>query len=321
VIGAVGFAAVGLAEPRVLGVGYEVIGDILQSRLTLGTVAVLAGAKLVAWWMALASGTSGGTLAPILLVSAGFGSLFGALAERLVPSLGVTPAACALVAMAAVFGAATRASFTGIVFVFELTGDYQAIVPLMIATVLADLVAAVLLEESLMTDKLARRGLRVSMEYEVDLLKTIAVGDIMTTDVETLPDTATVGLARDRMASGHHSAYPVVSQDGIPVAIVTRGDLLREGADDAVALLQHCARDLVTVSPHDLAVVALQLMLEESVEHVPVLEQSRLVGIVTRTDLLRVRSSRIAHERTEAGVLLQLAKRMTRRLSPDQPCR
>src|SRR5205814_6753926 len=161
IVGAAAFASVGLIAPRALGVGYDAITDVLSNRLALGTLAVLALIKLLAWWLALASGTSGGTLAPMLLISAGFGSLFGSAANHLFPGIGVSEGAFALVAMAAVFGAATRASFASILFVFELTGDYKAILPLMVATVLADLVAEMLLKDSLMTEKLSRRGLRV----------------------------------------------------------------------------------------------------------------------------------------------------------------
>ncbi|MEY2591226.1 MAG: hypothetical protein QOJ67_3210 [Acidimicrobiaceae bacterium] len=179
VIGAALFASIGLIAPRTLGVGYDVITDMLSNRLALGTIALLALVKLVVWWVALGSGTSGGTLAPLLLISAGFGNLFGAGAEHLFPSIGVSRGAFALVAMAAVFGAATRATFTSIVFVFELTGDYKAILPLMLAAVLADLVATAVLHDSLMTEKLSRRGLRVHAEYEVDPLHTVWVRDLM----------------------------------------------------------------------------------------------------------------------------------------------
>src|SRR5262249_46633441 len=145
---------------------------------------------LVAWWLALGSGTSGGTLAPILLVAGSFGSLFGLLAERLQPGLHLAPGAFALVAMAAVFGASTRATFTSIVFLFELTRDYQIILPLMLASVLADLVAMALMRESLMTEKLVRRGLRVHGDYEVDVLRTMTVGELMTRAVQTIPSDA-----------------------------------------------------------------------------------------------------------------------------------
>ncbi|MGZ4735445.1 MAG: chloride channel protein, partial [Acidimicrobiia bacterium] len=122
-IGAVAFATIGLAVPEVLGVGYGVINDILAGKIAVGTLAVLLVAKLGAWWAALGSGTSGGTLAPILLISGAFGSLLGTLANHLVPGLHISPGAMALVAMAATFGAATRATFTAIVFAFELTQD------------------------------------------------------------------------------------------------------------------------------------------------------------------------------------------------------
>ncbi|HEY8201120.1 MAG TPA: chloride channel protein, partial [Actinomycetota bacterium] len=161
VIGAVGFALVGLVVPRALGVGYDAIGDVLANRLTLTALAILAAAKLLAWWIALGSGTSGGTLAPLLLVGGGFGSILGDLATRAFPGLHLAPGAVALVSMAAVFGSATGATFASIVFLFELTGDYRIILPLMLATVVAHLVARSLLRETLMTEKLVRRGLPV----------------------------------------------------------------------------------------------------------------------------------------------------------------
>jgi H+/Cl- antiporter ClcA len=179
VLGAVVFASIGLIEPRTLGVGYDVITGALANRFALTTLAVLAIVKLLVWWIALGSGTSGGTLAPILLISAGFGGLFGNAAVHLFPHIGVSAGAFALVAMAAVFGAATRATLTSMIFVFELTGDYKAILPLMLATVLAELVASAFLEHSLMTEKLARRGLRVHGDYEVDVLRTHTVGEVM----------------------------------------------------------------------------------------------------------------------------------------------
>ncbi len=155
IIGALGFAAVGLVVPRALGVGYDTINDILANRIAVGVLAVLLAGKLIAWWIALGSGTSGGTLAPILLVSGAFGGMLGALVNDLVPGLHVSPGAVALVAMAATFGSATRATFTAIVFAFELTRDYHAILPIMLAAVIADLVAGALLDHGLMTEKLA----------------------------------------------------------------------------------------------------------------------------------------------------------------------
>jgi CIC family chloride channel protein len=302
IIGAAGFAAVGLVVPRALGVGYGAIGDVLATRLAVGTVAALGIAKLVAWWVALASGTSGGTLAPLLLISGCFGTLVGSAVNDVVPSLHVSPGAFALVAMAATFGASVKATFTAIVFVFELTRDYQIILPLMLASVVAELVASALLADSLMTEKLTRRGLHVGGDYAVDVLATTSVAEVMTTEVETLGADATVRDAVQRLTKGHHGAFPVVDSDGQCVGIVAREDLLTadpeaDGPVDTVA-----SSDLVTVSPSDTLLVALELIFAADVGHLPVLDDRRLVGMLTRTDILRARSRQLDLERPQPGL-------------------
>jgi H+/Cl- antiporter ClcA len=301
VIGAFGFSLVGLGVPRALGVGYDAISDTLLGRIALGSIALLGLAKLVAWWVALASGTSGGTLAPILLIGASFGALVGHAANSVAPGLHVDPGAFALVAMAATFGAAARAPFTSIVFIFELTGNYQVILPLMLATVLADLVASGLMTESLMTEKLARRGLTVRGDYEVDVMRTTSVAKIMTTAVEALPADATIGDAMERFLASPHGAYPLVDGSGACTGIVTRGDLLRQGVECDAPVTTIATTDPVTVVPKTLALDALHVMLQDGVEHLPVVTDGRLVGICTRTDLLRTRLEQLELERSQPG--------------------
>ena len=300
-IGALGFSCVGLAVPRALGVGYDQISDVLNGRLAVGALAVLALAKLVAWWVALASGTSGGTLAPILLISGCFGALFGHLAQS-VPGVHASVGAFALVAMAATFGAATRATFTSIVFMFELTRDYNAILPLMLATVLAVLVASAVSHESIMTEKLTRRGLRVPSDYHADILRTTDVGTVMTTDVQTVHCNVSVGEVAQRFRSNGHSAYPVVDDDGRCVGMISRGDLLDAGdwTDDS-RVSAAAASDVVFVTSRTTVHEALERMLEEQVEHLPVVDDGRLVGICTRTDILHARRTQFAHEQREPG--------------------
>ncbi len=298
-IGAVGFATVALFVPRVLGVGYDSIGDILDERLALGTVAALGAGKLVAWWLALGSGTSGGTLAPVLMISASFGTVVGSGINHALPGPDVALGAFAVVAMAATFGAATQATFTAMVFVFELTRDYDVILPLMLATVVADLVYSAVNDDSLMTEKLRRRGLRIGRHYAADPFASASVESIMTRRVDTLDAACTVGAARDRFAGGRHGAYPVLD-GGRLVGIVARGDLLELDADDSAPLIDHTTRDVVTARPGDSAHDALRLMVDEHVEHVPVVDDDRLVGICTRTDLLKVRRSQLDLERRPA---------------------
>jgi chloride channel protein, CIC family len=299
-IGAIGFATVGLFVPRALGVGYDVIGDVLDSRLAVGTVAALAVGKLLAWWLALGSGTSGGTLAPILLISASFGSVVGSGLNEVLPGSDVALGAFAIVAMAATFGAATQATFTAIVFVFELTRDYDIILPLMLATVVADLVYSAVNEDSLMTEKLRRRGLRIGRHYGVDPFSSARVADIMTAPVDTLPADATVQEARRRFAAGGHGAYPIVA-DGRIAGIVSRGDVLREpDLDDEAPMLDHASRQVVSLRPDDTAQTALRVMLDEQIEHVPVVDiDGQLVGICTRTDLLKVRRRQLDLEQIQ----------------------
>lgn len=299
-IGAVGFAVVGLFVPRVLGVGYDAIGDVLNARVAIGTAAALAIGKLVAWWLALGSGTSGGTLAPILLISSAFGLVVGSGLNHVLPGPDIALGAYAVVAMAATFGAATQATFTAIVFVFELTRDYEVILPLMLATVIADLVYSAVNEDSIMTEKLRRRGLLVGRHYGVDPFSNTRVRDIMTTTVDTVTPTATVGDLRARFAAGGHSAYPVVDGNARLVGIVRRDDLLADPAADDAPVGRDETRDVVAVQPADRAQAVLRVMLDEQVEHVPVVDGTGvLVGICTRSDLLELRRRQLALERLD----------------------
>jgi chloride channel protein, CIC family len=301
VIGGAAFGIIGLFVPRALGVGYDVIGDILAGHIAVGALTVLVLAKLAAWWLALGSGTSGGTLAPLLLISGGFGSLIGTAVDYLVPSAHVSPGAFALVAMAATFGAAVRATFTAIVFCFELTRDYEAILPLMLAGVVAQLVAGALLTESLMTQKLARRGLRVRSDYEADVLASVTVDAVMTRSVATLPATVTIGEARDRFARGGHGAYPMLDGDGHCVAILARHDLLLSDDLADEPALTIASRDVVTIAPDASLLTALSRLLDEEIGHLPVVASGQLVGMCTRTDILRARQRQLAAELRQPG--------------------
>ena len=301
IIGAVGFALIGLFVPRALGVGYDAISDVLRGRLALGALAALAAAKLAAWWVALGSGTSGGTLAPLLLISGAFGSLVGTLFQHLVPSAHVAPGAFALVAMAAAFGASIRATFTAIVFLFELTRDYQIILPLMLASVLAELVATALTRDSLMTEKLTRRGLRVQGDYEADVLQTTMVADVMTQPVVVVSDTATIAVARQMLESDDHDALPVVTDSGRCIAMVSRRDLLPGGLDPSRPVTDAVGCDVVTVPPDASVLEALHHMLEDGVGHLPVVDGDRLVGICTRSDILRARLRQFQREHLQPG--------------------
>ncbi|MFT3855383.1 MAG: chloride channel protein [Ilumatobacteraceae bacterium] len=302
VIGALIFGVVGLFEPRALGVGYDVISDVLLDRIAAVALLGLAVAKLLAWWFALGSGTSGGTLAPLLLISGAFGNLFGTVVHHVAPGVGIAPGAFALVAMAATFGAAVGATFASIVFLFELTRDYQIILPLMLASVIAEVVAGALMHETLMTEKLSRRGVHLQSDYGVDVLARVTVGEVMTTAVHTLTPTATIREARRRIEHDGHGAYPIVDETGRCLGIIAREDLidLDPAADDEPAM-RFASTDVVSVAPDVPLVTALQVLLDERIGHLPVTADGRLVGMCTRTDVLGARRRAFDEEDPQPG--------------------
>ena len=302
ILGAIGFACVGLVVPRALGVGYDTINAVLANKLTIGALGTLLVAKMFAWWVALGSGTSGGTLAPILLMSGAFGSLLGALINNIDPRLHLSPGAVALVAMAATFGAATRATFTAIVFAFELTRDYRSILPIMLATVIADIVAGALIDHGLMTEKLARRGLHVPLDYQPDYLQATRVRAAMVTEVAVLNATDNVADARRTLDGTLHSAYPLVDENERCVGIVSRGDLLGADVTPDMLLSRIAGPDVVAVTPDDTLLTALERIINEEVEHLPVLDTDQhIVGLCPRTDILRARSQHLSAEDSQEG--------------------
>ena len=179
-IGALGLGIIGYFVPRVLGVGYDTISDILNANLALKVLIVVMVAKAVALVISLGSGTSGGLLAPMFMSSAALGGVFAMGMNEVFPAAHLSAGAFALVAMGAVFGAASRAAFSFIVFAFEITRDYNSVLPLMLVTVIADGVAILLMPRaSIMTEKLIRRGLRIHQDYETDVLQQMVVSETM----------------------------------------------------------------------------------------------------------------------------------------------
>ena len=229
-IGAVAFTTIGLAVPGSLSVGYWAISDAVNGRFLLGAAAALCVAKLFSWWIALASNTSGGTLAPIFLIGATMGETVGIGFAHLFPSLHVAPAAFALVAMGASFGVAARAPLTGAVFAIEVTGAIHLLIPMLLALGIAEVVGELALTERLMTDKLVRRGFRVEFDTEVDPFRTAVAGQAM----DPLPEepAAVAGRSVDRFSYlrdalaiflvEKDATSVVVTEGGKPVGVIAR---------------------------------------------------------------------------------------------------
>ncbi len=233
IIGAIGFSAIGLAVPGSLSVGYWAITDAVNGRFLLGAAAALFVAKLFSWWIALASNTSGGTLAPIFLVGATMGEMLGVGFAHLFPSLHIASGAFALVAMGATFGAAARAPLTGAVFAVEVTGAVHLLIPMLLALGIAEVITELGLAERLMTDKLVRRGFRIEFDAEVDPYRTAVAGQAMdplpaTNGPHLGPSVDCFSYLRDALAIflAHPEAERVtVTQDGVPVGVISRATM------------------------------------------------------------------------------------------------
>jgi chloride channel protein, CIC family len=294
-IGALGLGIIGLFVPRVLGVGYDTISDILNNDLALKLLILIAVFKALALVISLGSGTSGGLLAPMFMSSAALGGVFAMAMNFIFPAAHLSPGAYALVAMAAVFGAASRATFAFIVFAFEITRDYNAILPLMLGCVIADMIAIRFLPASIMTMKLTRRGLSVPDYYEAGVLSIVRVGEVMRTDVLPIPPEMTVGELAERISRrepGFNLTEGLPIADGKLLGIVTQGDLLRALEKDpqgSTKVIDAGSTKLICAYPDELAFDALYRMLQNNIGRLPVIsreDSGRLIGYLNRASLL-----------------------------------
>jgi H+/Cl- antiporter ClcA len=319
-IGALGLGVIGYFVPRVLGVGYDTISDILNNNLALKLLILIAVFKALALVISLGSGTSGGLLAPMFMSSAALGGVFAMVMNWIFPSAHLSPGAYALVAMAAVFGAASRATFAFIVFAFEITRDYNAILPLMLGCVIADLIALRYLPSSIMTEKLARRGLSVPEEYEAGALKVVRVGEVMRKDIQPIPTDMTVGELDGRMARGQPGlnltqGLPIATSDGKLLGIVTQGDLLRALEADPqgkISVVEAGTRNPIIAYPDEVVFDALFRTLQNNVGRLPVVSREnpdQMVGYLNRSSILSAWTRQMEEEGLrEHGWLAQFLK-------------
>ena len=300
-VGALGLGVIGYFVPRVLGVGYDTIGDILNGSLAWRLLVIVMLAKAVALAVSLGSGTSGGLLAPCFMWSAAMGGIFAMIVNHFFPGANLSPGAFALVAMGAVFGAASRATFTFIIFAFEITRDYNSVLPLMLVSVIADGIAMLLMpNSSIMTEKLARRGLHVHQDYEADILAQTRVEETMDQDLPTIPADAKVGVLAERIAQhdalvARHEALLILDQAGKLAGIITRGDLLRALAQDAsgaMSVLEVGSSRLIVTYPDELISEAASKMLRYDIGRLPVVDRAdhgKPVGYLSRSGVMAAR--------------------------------
>jgi chloride channel protein, CIC family len=307
-IGALALGIIGYFVPRVFGVGYDTIGDILNGQLAWKLLLVVMIAKFAALVISLGSGTSGGLLAPTFMWSAAMGGLFAMVANHVFPGAHLSPGAFALVAMGAVFGAASRAAFSFIIFAFEITRDYNSVLPLMLVAVIADGVAMLFMpSSSIMTEKLARRGLRVHQDYEADALTQVTVAETMEKYPPVIAADTKVGVLAERIAQHdpavvRRQALLILDKTDKLVGIITRGDVLRALDKDpsgAMTVQEAGRTHLVVTYPDELVSEAAAKLLRFDIGRLPVVDRTderKVVGYLGRAAILAARLRRFNDE-------------------------
>ncbi len=280
---------IGFFAPHTLGVGYDNIERMVSGTLSGRALFVLCACKLVSWLFSLGSGTSGGTLAPLLTIGGGVGAATAAALGWLVPSAAIDTRLGALVGMAALFAGASRAPLTSVVFAFEATRQPLGLLPLLGGCAAAYLLSCLSMRTSIMTEKIARRGRPIPSEYVADALEQVLVGDVALRPVVSLRVEQLVADVQDWLRAGSadatHHGYPVAEATGRVIGVVTQRDVF--AAPSSTRAVQALVRrPLVAIRPSATLREAADTMLRENVGRLPVLEGDRLVGMVTRSDLL-----------------------------------
>jgi CIC family chloride channel protein len=306
-VGALAVGVVGYFYPRTLGVGYYNIAEFLSfgsvgtpANLTVSFVALLCVMKFISWAIALGSGTSGGTLAPLFTIGGGLGVLLGSAGSYLLPHAGIDPRVAALVGMAAIFAGASRALLASVIFAFETTLQPLGLLPLLGGCSASFLVSALLMRNTIMTEKIARRGVRVPAEYAADFLDQVLVREVASGKPVTLRQVQTLGEVRSWIASRgpgtSHQGFPVVDEAGIVVGVVTRRHLLDPDVPDSRPLNTLITRAPIVVYADSTLRAAADHMVQHDIGRLPVVERHRpgnVVGFVTRSDLLSAHRRRL----------------------------
>jgi chloride channel protein, CIC family len=299
-IGGLAIGLGGLVFPQALGVGYDTIGALLQGSVTTRVILGVLLVKWFIWAVSLGSGTSGGVLAPLLMM----GGALGGLEAMFLPNEGA--GFWPLISMGAILGGTMRAPFTSIVFAFELTHDANVFLPLLVSSVIAHGFTVLTLKRSILTEKVARRGFHLSREYAIDPLEILFVREVMRTKVVVLPAASTLGEIWQSLRVDHRQEQrllPVVSTEGQLVGVVTRVDISERMEQNGDAALKCPIRDLVRTSaveayPDEPLRVVVYRMVEKSCTRMPVVDRATrgFLGLVSLNDLLKARSRHLEEE-------------------------
>jgi CIC family chloride channel protein len=311
VLGGLLVGLIGLFIPQVFGVGYETVRVALAGEFAAWALGLILVAKLVAFSLTRGSGGASGAFSPSLFLGAALGGAFGEIVNSVWPTWTASSGAYALVGMAAVYAAVTRASLTAVVMLYEMTHTFSIIIPVMIAVVIADGLSKAYAGTTLYAPRDARRRKPVETDVGVNILDIVPVGEIMTRKVETLHADAPVRQIVEKRFRTGHQGYPVLDGRGQLVGIITATDLRTKVKDEDLdkPIKRYMTPNPVTVTPTTTAHEALTEMVRLDVGHLPVVADDaprRLVGFLTRQDLIGVERRVIEEERPGESVFDRL---------------
>jgi H+/Cl- antiporter ClcA len=296
----------GVIFPQALGVGYDTIGALLQGNVAATTILGILLVKSVIWAVALGSGTSGGVLAPLLMM----GGALGGVEAIFLPAVGT--GFWPLVSMGAILAGTMRSPLTGIIFALELTHDINVLLPLLVAAVIAHGFTVLVLRRSILTEKVARRGYHLSREYAVDPLEILFARDAMRTNLVALPSESTLHQARGTISMPHgprgQHLYPVIDDAQRLCGVITRKQLsqLMRDPDTGRRTLRAAASEATVAHPDEPLRVIVNRMAESGLTRFPVVDRGddrKLLGMISLRDLLSARTRNLEEERTRERVL------------------
>jgi CIC family chloride channel protein len=299
-IGGVAVGLIGYFFPRTLGVGYSNIDAILSGEFAPTVVAVFCTMKFLSWAISLGSGTSGGTLAPLFTIGGGLGTLIGVAGQWLFPALNLDLKAAALVGMASLFAGASRALLASVVFAFETTGQQLGLLPLLAGCTVSYVISSYLMKNTIMTEKIARRGVRVPHEYAPDFLDSVQVAKVCSRKLVTLSEDESVESLMAKFASGDqgygHQGFPVINSTGVVIGVLTRRDFIQPNIDLKSPIGKLLHRKPIWIYADQSFREAADLMTAEQVGRVVIVDRDGTMipkGIITRSDLLAAHSVRL----------------------------
>ena len=324
-IGGLFVGVIAVYVPQVLGAGYDVISSVLAGQIAISLAVVILVAKASAWIVALGSKTSGGTLAPLFMVGSSLGLVFGWGVVSLFPGIGVSPGVFAIASMAAVFGTMTRAPYTSIVFAVEATENYQALLPVIVTVVIAELVGEYLMDDSMVTHKMTKLGYRIRHIYEYNPLRQMRITKFMSPPTTIDSKESVVDVFRRAINPTNELSKQermIAVEDGRPIGVVERHQLY-EGAsyaDSKITVAEVCSKSFLTVPEEEFGYEALRIMTQNDTPFLVVVDgEGKVTGSVSHSDLIRAQKQKIADDTiVEEGWLRTLfRKNRTTKIVPE----